>query len=527
MLSLHAYQYVFLILSLITCFLSLLSFHKGKEKLSVALLIAGALVIRLFMITIDPFLHDWDERFHALVAKNMISDPFTPMLYVHPALPYNYAAWCCNHIWIHKQPVFLWQMALSMKVFGVNEVALRLPSAILGAIQVFFVFRVGKLLQNAAVGFYGAFFFALSFYQLQLTAGIGDMDHHRIVFGFYVAASIWAYAEYLHSKKISFAIWAGVFAGLAVLNMWLAGLIVYGGWAVAWLFFTKFNLKTIWSEGKKEIPVIFLSLLVAVVVFLPWQVYTHIRFPQESANEMEWNRRHISEVLEGHQGPWYYYILQLPMHFGLLAYAIIPLALLAMIKFSRNKSLLITLLFCLSVTYLFFSLVVQTRMPSYMYMVSFIIWIAIGSLFYNAFERIGLLKPLRQSTLGITTIIFLFATFFTFQINSVLKSKLLLIQVGNDPTYTSRKIHNTKIYQQLDQLVPPGYVVFNCNSQEHTEAMYYSSRTAYHWYPDEKQYAALKAKGIKIAAFEDHGQYILPGYMRNDPEVLIIHQQLK
>lgn len=75
------------------------------------LLLFGAIGVRLFMITIDPFLHDWDERFHAIVAKNMITYPFKPMLFVNPVLPYDYRAWCCNHIWVHKQPLFLWQMA--------------------------------------------------------------------------------------------------------------------------------------------------------------------------------------------------------------------------------------------------------------------------------------------------------------------------------------------------------------------------------------------------------------------------------
>ncbi len=38
-------------------------------------------------------LHDWDERYHALVAKNMIEQPFKPMLYKNPVLPYDYKDW--------------------------------------------------------------------------------------------------------------------------------------------------------------------------------------------------------------------------------------------------------------------------------------------------------------------------------------------------------------------------------------------------------------------------------------------------
>src|SRR5688572_1561849 len=111
-------------------------FIRNKISWSIALLVLGSFFLRLEMASLDPFLHNWDERFHALVSKNMMEDPFRPMLYKHPALPYDYTSWCCNHIWIHKQPLFLWQMAGSMKIFGVNEVALRLPSVIMGALMV-------------------------------------------------------------------------------------------------------------------------------------------------------------------------------------------------------------------------------------------------------------------------------------------------------------------------------------------------------------------------------------------------------
>src|SRR5690606_28721971 len=89
---------------------------------------------------------DWDERFHALVARNMMDEPFRPMLKTSALLPHeDYTAWCCNHIWLHKQPLFMWQMALSMKVFGVSEPALRLPSVIMGALMILLLYRITVL----------------------------------------------------------------------------------------------------------------------------------------------------------------------------------------------------------------------------------------------------------------------------------------------------------------------------------------------------------------------------------------------
>ena len=109
---------------------SLFAYRKSKFKWALILLITGGFLLRLFVAT-DDFLHPWDERYHALVAKNMISSPFVPKLYDNPVLSYDYTNWTGNHIWVHKQPFPLWLMAASMKVFGTNEVAIRIPSLLL------------------------------------------------------------------------------------------------------------------------------------------------------------------------------------------------------------------------------------------------------------------------------------------------------------------------------------------------------------------------------------------------------------
>ena len=67
------------------------------------------------------------------------------------------------------------------------------------------------------------------------------MDQIRVAFGFYVLASIWAFAEYYNSNKTYWTLLIGFFAGCAVLNKWLPGLIVYGAWGTA--FFVQDELQ--------------------------------------------------------------------------------------------------------------------------------------------------------------------------------------------------------------------------------------------------------------------------------------------
>ncbi|MCC6541762.1 MAG: hypothetical protein IT225_06045 [Flavobacteriales bacterium] len=92
---------------------ALLAEWKGRSRWSIALLTTAALVLRVFSATLDPFLNQWDECFHALVAKRMVDDPFTPVLYVKGVLPTSSASWTQAHLWLHKPPFFLWQISCS------------------------------------------------------------------------------------------------------------------------------------------------------------------------------------------------------------------------------------------------------------------------------------------------------------------------------------------------------------------------------------------------------------------------------
>lgn len=114
--SLSSYQLFLLINSLLIITLSVFAFYFKKNiNFSLILLILGGISLRLFAVYLDPFLNIWDERFHALVAKNMIDNPLEPMLFKNPVLPYNYENWTSNHIWLHKQPLFLWQISFFLK----------------------------------------------------------------------------------------------------------------------------------------------------------------------------------------------------------------------------------------------------------------------------------------------------------------------------------------------------------------------------------------------------------------------------
>jgi len=200
---------IFGILTIILCsigyFYSWKQLSKNNYSIAIFLLVLCGLILRIYMST-DFFLHEWDERYHALVAKNLIQHPLLPTLYDNPVLPYDYKAWAANHIWVHKQPLPLWAMAASMWVFGVNEIALRLPSIILTTLGIWLAFRIGTYFHNQKVGFLTAFFFSINGQIIEMTGGRWATDHIDIFFLFFVELAVFFTILFIQKKKPVFNI---------------------------------------------------------------------------------------------------------------------------------------------------------------------------------------------------------------------------------------------------------------------------------------------------------------------------------
>lgn len=511
-----------IVLSILIALSSLLFFKKANYRLAIFLLFIAALILRLVMTTLDPFLNNWDEHFHAIVAKNMMKYPFQPMLHVETIQAYNFKEWCCNHVWLHKQPLFLWQMALSMKLFGVSEITLRLPSAIMGAILVLATFRIASILVNKETAYYAAFLMCFPFYQLELISGAIGMDHNDIAFLFYTTMSVWAFIEYTTAQNRKWLMLIGIFAGSAILCKWLTGLWVFSVWGI-WIISQKDKRKNIQNYMDYLI-----SILICCITFLPWQIYTAIQFPLESHYESEYNSKHLWEVVEEHGGNWYYYLVQTDNYFGKGFSFIICISLLLFVIAKIPKQNKISLLVAIGIPYFFFSVIAQTKMPSYIFFVSPLIYILIGYFVDYLCKLIIHFKYIFCIKIALV----LFLTYLTFRLEDIIDYHLYN-ETSPSLSFTARKqkIHNTLIYKELNKLVPKDYVIFNIPPYEDTEAMFFSNRTAYEWLTEE-EYMEYKKKGVKIAIIKQrhHERFNIievPEYLLCDPNVLIVNRMLE
>lgn len=490
--------------------------EKLKENLLLTLILIVGFVLRIGAILADPFLHPWDERFHALVARNMMDNPFVPILRVNPLTDnYDKFIWCCNHIWLHKQPLFMWQMALSMKVFGVSEWSMRLPSAIMGTILVLMIYRIAVLLNlKKQVALLTALLLACSNFHLQMIAGIHGMDHNDVAHGFYVLASIWALLEYQKSKKWYWIVLIGVFSGAAILNKWLTGLLVYLIWGVALLKFV-YNKKPI----KIQILFFVCSLMVCCIVFLPWQFYIMNRFPDLAAYVYEFNRRHVTEALEGHEGGYDYYFTYLKDLFGAYLYFLIPIGIILSLRNkSINQNLNVGIISAIGFVFLFFSIIVKTKVDTYLF---FIVPLALLYISISLNYIIEFSSKLIQHGY-ITPIIFIIVAIVS--INPIWINDYFSI---NNKERNNR-IYNANIYRELNKSLPDSiHVVMNMNSFEDMDVMFYNKGiTAYHWTLSENDFKSFEQRKLPIAVFESHGRYNLPDYVLKYPYLYIIKKKL-
>ncbi|MFC7670349.1 ArnT family glycosyltransferase [Hymenobacter humi] len=491
---------------------SWVAYRRAHVHGAVALLMGAAGSVRLLLIGRDPFLHPWDEQFHALVAKNLLADWWRPVLRATPVLPYDYRAWGSNHVWLHKQPLFLWQTALSLKALGVNAAAVRLPSALLGTLFVWPVYRLGRLAASPAVGYHLAVLFAFAYYRLELTTGWQSVDHADVAFGAYVGASLWAYAEQRRGGARA-DVWAaavGMFAGAALLCKWLPGLVVYAVWAGDVLLTPARHHR---AEVRRGLGALGLTALLA----LPWHVYTHRRFPLESAFESRYAAQHFARVLEGHGEPWHFYVGHNLWYQYQWVVVLVGVGLVAVYRRRAPDGRLRPLLWSGVLVFGFFS-AAATKMPSYTYVAASCV------LFLAAAAWAEGVAWLRRTT-GRAALL--------------LEGVALLVVVGVDLRPTALLRHHTRrfaapaaqaereiklkwaaAYRRLDDEVPMGHVVVNAPGGTEMEAMFFSHRVVYAGWPSEAEYRALRQQGLPLAAFAPR-EVPRPAYLR-DADIRII-----
>lgn len=480
--------------------MSMLTFHFGVRRRSLyfPLLLVGGFALRWFAAHLDPFLHCWDEQFHALVAKNMLDDPFRPVLHKTPLLEYDYTEWSNNHIWLHKQPFFLWLMAISFKLFGVSVWTLRWPSILLSTLVVGMVVRIGQMLVNERVGYYAGLLTATAFYTLTLNSGMIPSEHNDLAFLFCVTGSYWAWLKYMRQAHWKWVILVGLLAGCAVLNKWLTGLIVYGVWGLGIL--AESERRGSWRSYRDGL----MAFAVSLLVFLPWQIYIRMRFPREAAWEAEYNTRHFFEALEGHPNSWDFHFLavkDLYWDHSLTLWVLLGSVIFMAFRLRRWHQRLF-ILSVVGAVYSFFTMAAM-KMMGYTYIAAPVIYLCVaGLLSWLVVKAERVLIKISAGLAGILAMTALACICW----NNLQVEQLLAFHTQKETVYDYTKFR-TDFALKMRSLQSSlrgreNVVILHCERQYHVSAMFYTGYEAYPELPEVSVIRDLQDKGYYVVICE-------------------------
>jgi 4-amino-4-deoxy-L-arabinose transferase-like glycosyltransferase len=157
----------------------------------------------------------FDEFFHATVARNLLKHPLLFTLYDTPSVALL-DGWNTAHVWLHKPPLAIWQIALSYCALGTTTFALRLPSVLLCAGVALITYRLAiELFRNRGVGLIAAALCALNPFVAGSVHGRYFSDHIDVALLFYTATGLLALARGINTgRHVAYAL-GGLLLGLA------------------------------------------------------------------------------------------------------------------------------------------------------------------------------------------------------------------------------------------------------------------------------------------------------------------------
>lgn len=186
---------------------------KTDSKITDIIFIA---VIAVFLFV--PFLgkvhlFDWDEINFAESAREMILTGD----YLNVQINYE--------IFWEKPPLFIWMQVLSMKIFGINEFAARLPNAFAGIFTLISIRLIGRKIHNRQFAILWVLIYAGSLLpHFYFKSGIIDPWFNLLIF-----LGIWFFIRFIEQPEKSrrFITLSALFIGLATLTKGPAALLIF------------------------------------------------------------------------------------------------------------------------------------------------------------------------------------------------------------------------------------------------------------------------------------------------------------
>jgi 4-amino-4-deoxy-L-arabinose transferase len=303
-------------------------------RAAILLIVLGYILIYLLPLGLRP-LYTPDETRYGQIPYEMIQT----------------GNWAAPHLvglrYFEKPPMGYWLNAISIELFGKNNFAVRLPSALSAGLSAWFVWLLLIRLGFSRITAITSAAVYLSMAEVLIVGSIAVLD---TPFSFFLTGGMslfyLALKDPVRRRERFYLVSSGLFFGMAFLTkgflaMVLPGLVILG--------------YAIWQ---KEFSIIKKSLWAAaagIITILPWSIIIQIREP-DFWHFFFWHE-HIRRFMEPnaqHMEPFYYFLMYMPVFaFPWLAY--IPASISGLKQRATNPDLIRYLILWIVLLFLFFS----------------------------------------------------------------------------------------------------------------------------------------------------------------------------
>ncbi len=172
-------------------------------------------------------------------------------------------------IYFSKPILTFWLIAGSYKLFGVSELAARLPFALIASLAVFATYTACKRLFNERTALLAALIAASN----PLTVVFSKTSPIDLVFCAFLNIAVLGFAMSVFARSLPWAcaLWAAL--GLAVLTKGPAGIVFFALGTALFLLIEKPPLRTLWSWFMATRPLIGVAIFAAITVPWYWAVW--------------------------------------------------------------------------------------------------------------------------------------------------------------------------------------------------------------------------------------------------------------
>ncbi len=251
-----------------------------------------------------------------------------------------------------KPILIYWLQALSASIFGLNEFAVRLPSAVAATLWAWAIYRFGKRFFDEKTAFWATIFMVGSL-QISIIAKAAIAD---ALLNLFIALSMFCFYTYTHTRQKRYLY--ATFAAIAFGTLTKGPVAILIPLAVSFLYLVRdlrFWLRSVFDP---------VGIAIFLALAAPWYIAEYLAqgdlFIQGFF--LKHNLGRFESAMEGHTGPIFYYVIVLLV--GLIPFTSIFLFALRHIKEWFATPLRRYLALWFGFVFIFFSLS-HTKLPHY------------------------------------------------------------------------------------------------------------------------------------------------------------------